>query len=89
MLIFLFSFAIDTSERVKRITRMELYTIIKEFKGKKIEEKCSLLEERLAQLTSCPSEEASVLTRSLKYFKASFKERWSAARNTDKRCRNQ
>lgn len=64
---------------------MELYTIIKEFKGKMIEEKFSLLEERLAQLTSCPPEETSVLTRSLKYFKTSFKERWSAARNTDKR----
>ncbi|CAG5056982.1 unnamed protein product [Parnassius apollo] len=64
---------------------MELYTIIKEFKGKKIEEKFSLLEERLVQLTSCPPKETTVLTRYLKYFKTSFKERWSAARNTDKR----
>ncbi|XP_050504471.1 uncharacterized protein LOC126883234 [Diabrotica virgifera virgifera] len=75
----------DSLERVKKITRMELYTIIKDFKGNKIEEKFSLLEERVAQLTLCPSERRSVLTRSLKYFKTSFKKRWSAARNTDRR----
>ncbi|CAG9840740.1 unnamed protein product [Diabrotica balteata] len=74
----------NSLERVKKITKMELYTIVKDFKGNKIEEKFSLLEERLAQLTSCSSER-NVFTRSLKYFKTSFKKRWSLARNTDRR----
>ncbi|KAL4706858.1 hypothetical protein ACJJTC_010092 [Scirpophaga incertulas] len=44
----------DTSKTVNTITRSELYNILKGFKGKKIDEKFTLLEDRLAQLTSCP-----------------------------------
>lgn len=81
---FLF-FLTDTTEKVKNITRMELYTILKEFKGKKINEKFTLLEDRLANLTSCPTEERNVLSRSLRHFKTSFKQKWSEAHNTDER----
>ncbi|CAG9834500.1 unnamed protein product [Diabrotica balteata] len=75
----------DTSEKVKAITRRELYDILREFKGNKIDEKFTLLEDRLAQMTSCPREERNMLSRSLKYFNASFKQKWAAARNTDER----
>ncbi|KAL4720247.1 hypothetical protein ACJJTC_019235 [Scirpophaga incertulas] len=78
------SFA-DTSKTVNTITRSELYNILKGFKGKKIDEKFTLLEDRLAQLTSCPTECRTVLSRSLRYFKTSFKQKWTAARNTDER----
>ncbi|CAG9840790.1 unnamed protein product [Diabrotica balteata] len=76
---------IPTPEKVKTITRRELYDILREFKGNKIDEKFTLLEDRLAQMTSCPREDRNILSRSLKYFKASFKQKWAAARNTDER----
>lgn len=67
------------------MTRLELYNILKEFKGKKMEEKLSLLDDRLVELTSCPVEEKYVLTRSLRLFKTNFKQKWISARHIDER----
>lgn len=78
-------FFAGTSEKVKTITRMELYDILKGFKGKKMDEKFTLMEDSLAQLTSCPAEDRNVLSRSLRHFKTTFKQKWTAARYTDER----
>lgn len=37
-----YSFFVGTSEKVKTITRMELYDILKGFQGKKMEEKSKI-----------------------------------------------
>lgn len=78
-------FVTDLTSNVKKISRMELHSILKEFKGKKIEEKFLLLDERVAQLTSCPTEARGALFRSLSRFKSDYKEKWNAARSTDDR----
>lgn len=67
------------------MTRLELFEILKEFKGKKMDEKFSLLEDRLVELTSCPVEEKNILARSLRLFKTIFKQKWLAAHHTDER----
>lgn len=64
---------------------MELYEILKEYKGKKIDEKLTLMEDKLVKLTSCPTNERNVLSRSLRHFKTSFKQKWVDARYTDER----
>lgn len=73
----------DSPEKVKKLTRLELYDILKEFKGKKIEEKFILLEKKLVGLTCCPVEEKSVLSRSLRFFKTSFKKKWTESHSIE------
>ena len=79
------TFFTGTPQTVKSITRRELYGFLKEFKGKKIDQKFTLLEDRLAQLTSCQTENRNVLSRSLRHFKTSFKQKWTEALNIDER----
>lgn len=64
---------------------MELYKILKEYKGKKIDEKLTLMEDKLVELTLCPTNERNVLSRALRHFKTSFKQKWVEARYTDER----
>lgn len=61
---------------------------MKEFKGKKLEEKFIFMEENLVRLTSCPDEERSVLSRSLRFFKTSFKKKWTESHSIEDRFLN-
>lgn len=62
-----------------------MYSVLHEFKGQKINDKFKFLEEWLMKLTLCPPEKRYDLRRFIKYFKTTFKEKWSAARYTHKR----
>ncbi|CAH1099302.1 unnamed protein product [Psylliodes chrysocephalus] len=75
----------DSSGTVKQFTRTVLFNILNEFKGKKIDEKVSLFEERLLKLTNCPNQEKINFIRALRCFKSDFKKKWRDASYKEER----
>lgn len=50
--------------------------MLKDYKGKKVDEKFVFLKEKLVQITKCPDQQKSVLSRTLQLFKSDYKKRW-------------
>lgn len=69
----------------KQFAKRELFDILNEFKGKKMEEKFSLFDERLLKLVNCPDSEKSKFVRALRCFKSDFKKKWIDASYKEER----
>ncbi|CAH0560863.1 unnamed protein product [Brassicogethes aeneus] len=50
-------------ELVNTFSRKALHDILIEFKGKKLDDKFSLMEEKLVKITKCPDNKKSVISR--------------------------
>lgn len=55
--IFFVIYSADSSVSLKVFSRRQLYDMLNNFKGKKLEEKFLLLEDNLIKLTKCPEEQ--------------------------------
>lgn len=72
-------FSVGSPEIFKFFTQRELYEIMKDYKGKKIDEKFSLLEEQLITVMKYPGDQKSTIRRVLKFHRSDLKKRWIAA----------
>lgn len=78
-------FFTDSLRTVIQFTRKALFDILNEFKGKKMEEKFALFEERLINLVNCPDNEKNNFIRTLKNFKSDFIKKWKDASYKEER----
>lgn len=82
---FFLCFPAEYSQKLKRLSRQDLFDTFKALKGKKLDEKLEFMQEQVKQMTSCPSEKSDVLVRALRCFKSEFKQKWTAANYTEAR----
>lgn len=78
-------FLTETKENVKEITRKELFNYIRQCSKRFIDEKIEYMENRLLEISNCPTDEVNAFKRKLRHFKSEFKNKWAAASNKDDR----
>ncbi|CAI6352668.1 unnamed protein product [Macrosiphum euphorbiae] len=83
--VFLFFWLAASQVTSKKFSRSQLCEILKDCKGKSLEEKYLFLEEKLMKITNCPEEKKNVLSHSLKFFKSDYKKKWIKASYQDER----
>ena len=83
--VFLFFWLAASQVTSKKFSRSQLCEILKDCKGKSLEEKYLFLEEKLMKITNCPEEKKNVLSHSLKFFKSDYKKKWIKASYKDER----
>lgn len=69
------------------MTRKFLYELTRTYFGRSIDEKLTYMENELIQITKCPIDDQTILSRNLKYLKSEFKKKWTAASNKEKRLK--